>query len=286
MAGFGGAFPGEHGESIYNIIPPKFQVQEKPPMHRSSHSGTLPPTCSTFHTKINTTYPSVSNFTGTAVSKVCPDKGRSMFGRAPGQYKNEPTAYMKKFAKSSSVPSLKEIKQTNPGLLVPSHGISSASKGGVPKASECRPIMNLVTSKNFIVANAVETILAQPKKTVNTTKDYLHKEDYGKVPKYLTQIKSDIQAEYDYIRNLQQQEEEHMNSQARQLTEEERQDIVANLKVKWEQVNTAYQGETHITVIDSMGKLKRKEKNEAELAQLEKDIERLNKRNITVDMMS
>lgn len=282
MAGFGG----EHGESIYNIIPPKFIPQDKPAMHRSAHSGTLPPTCSTFHTKINTTYPSVSNLTGKADGKVCPDKGRSMFGRAPGQYRNNPETYMKKFAKSSSVPSLKEVKATNPQLLVPSHGLAPASKGGVPKASECRPIMNLVTSKNFIVANAVETILAQPKKVVNTTKDYLHKEDYGKVPKYLTQITSDIQAEYDYIRHLQQQEEDNRNSEARQMTEPERQEIIQSLKAKWEQVNTTYQGETHITVIDSTGKLKRKEKNEAELAQLEKDIEKLNKRNITVDMTS
>lgn len=275
-----------HGESIYNIVPPKFTPQEKPPMFKSSHSGTLPPTCSTFHTRINTTYPSVSNFTGDAPGKVCPDKGRAFFGRAPGEYKANPDAYMKKFAKSNSVPSLREVKATNPQQLVPSHGLAPSSKGGVPKASECRPIMNLVTSKNFIVANAVETILAQPKKVVNTTKDYLNKEDYGKVPKYLTQIKKDIDAEYDYIRQLQEQEEEQMNAQARPLTEPERQALLGQLKAKWEQVNTGYQGETHITNIDSTGKLKRKEKNEAELAQLEKDIEKLNKRNITIDMMS
>jgi len=245
-----------------------------------------PPTCSTFHTKINTTYPAVSNLTGQVASKVCPDKSGSFFGRAPGQYKNDPATYMKKFAKSSSVPSLKEVKATNPQQLVPSHGLAPSSKGGVPRASECRPIMNLVSSKNFIVANAVETILAQPKKVVNTTKDYLNKEDYGKVPKYLTQIKNDIDAEYDYIRNLQQQEEDEMNAQARPLTEPERQALLQQLKAKWEQVNTSYQGETHITNIDSTGKLKRKEKNEAELAQLEKDIEKLNKRNITIDMMS
>lgn len=32
-------------------------------------------------------------------------------------------------------------------------------------------------------------------------KDYLKKEDYGKVPKYLQHIKQDIETEYQYIRS-------------------------------------------------------------------------------------
>lgn len=51
-----------------------------------------------------------------------------------------------------------------------------------------KPIMNLVTSKNFIVANAVEAILAAPKKVPNNDMDFLNKEDFGKVPPYLTKI--------------------------------------------------------------------------------------------------
>merc|ERR1712159_574280 len=80
-----------------------------------------------------------------------------------------------------------------------------------------KPIMNLVTSKNFVVANAVETILAAPKKTQQGAKDYLSKEDYGKVPKYLKNIKQDIEAEYDYIRQLQEQEMQEQQSQMRPL---------------------------------------------------------------------
>ena len=38
-------------------------------------------------------------------------------------------------------------------------------------------------------------------------KDYLHKEDYGRTPAYLSKIKEDIEAEYDYIRRLQAEEE-------------------------------------------------------------------------------
>ena len=57
-------------------------------------------------------------------------------------------------------------------------------KVAVPKMDE-KPIMGLVSDKNFIVSNAVENILAAPKLPVSTDKDYLKKKNYGKVPKYL-----------------------------------------------------------------------------------------------------
>merc|ERR1719335_1177908 len=99
--------------------------------------------------------------------------------------------------------------------------------------------MNLVSSKNFVVANAVETILAAPKKPAQGAKDYLHKEDYGKVPKYLNHIKQDIDAEYEYIRQLQAQEDDEKNG------------LIMGLKAKWEAVNTDYQATTHLTKLDT-----------------------------------
>jgi len=54
----------------------------------------------------------------------------------------------------------------------------------VPKKDE-KPIMGLVSDKNFIVSNAVENILAAPKLPSNNEKDFLKKKNYGKVPKYL-----------------------------------------------------------------------------------------------------
>ena len=52
----------------------------------------------------------------------------------------------------------------------------------VPKKQE-KPIMGLVSDKNFIVSNAVENILAAPKMPANSQKDYLKKKNFGKVPK-------------------------------------------------------------------------------------------------------
>lgn len=91
-----------------------------------------------------------------------------------------------------------------------------------------------------------------------------------------------IEAEYDYIRMLQEHEEEVNNSMIKPMAEEERQQVITGLKAKWESVNTEYQGTTHLTVLDTAGKIRRKEKYEAELSQIEKDIEKLNRRNIMV----
>merc|ERR1712060_795878 len=174
---------------------------------------------------------------------------------------------------------------SNPESLKPTH-LAGRMQPPVPRANEAAPVMNLVTPKNFVVANAVETILACPKKTSTTTKDYLRKEDYGKVPKYLNQIKSDINAEYQYIQDLQTQYDQQCGQQTSQLSEEERQGLIDGLKAKWEAVNTEYQGGTHITKLDTTGKKYRKEKQEAQLAQIEKDIEKLARQNIMVDNCS
>merc|ERR1712151_525747 len=108
-------------------------------------------------------------------------------------------------------------------------------------------------------------------------------EDYGKTPKYLEHIKNDIQSEYEYIMQLQQDRADMMRPQVHDLDESERQNLISGLKSKWEAVNTEYQATTHLTKLDTIGKIKRKEKYEAELSQIEKDIEKLNKRNIMVD---
>merc|ERR1712178_90246 len=101
---------------------------------------------------------------------------------------------------------------------------------------------------------------------------------YGRTPAYLAKIQGDIEAEYKYIRQLQLQEEEERKSQVRVLSQEEKDGLISGLKAKWEQVNTDYQATTHLTKLDTIGKVKRKEKYEAELSQIEKDIEKLNRK--------
>mmetsp|Transcript_3501 Transcript_3501/g.8718 ORF Transcript_3501/g.8718 Transcript_3501/m.8718 type:complete len:276 (+) Transcript_3501:98-925(+) len=272
----------DHGESIYNIIPPKEMPVEKAPMHRSKFPASIAPTGSTFG-QAGTTHPVCTNLAGEAVDKVVPPKEARTMGRVPGSQKGQPDDFMKRSAKAEKVKTLSEVKRENPELLQPSK-LKTKMKPGIPPKDDT-PVMNLVTSKNFVVANAVETILAAPKKVSQGAKDYLNKEDYGKVPKYLQHIKKDIDAEYEYIRALQEQQEEMTRSQMRPLDDEERLRLIEGLKARWEQVNVQYQATTHLTKLDTIGKIKRKEKYEAELMQIEKDIEKLNKKSIAVNMM-
>jgi len=252
-------------------------------MHKSKFAGSTPPTASTFH-QPGTTHPAVSNLGGDLEDKPVGNKAARTFGQKPGALKEDPNQYLKKASKTQTVPGLAEVKAKNPEQLQPTQ-LAKRVMPSVPKHNEAPPPMNLVTSKNFVVANAVETILAAPKKVSEGAKDYLHKEDYGKVPKYLTHIKQDIEAEYDYIRQLQLQRDEAQAPQVRPLEEDERQSLIEGLKAKWEAVNTEYQGQTHLTKLDTTGKKARKEKYEAELSQIEKDIEKLNRKNIIVDAM-
>jgi len=268
-----------HGESIYNIIPPKEIQQQKGEMYRSRFSPRIPPTGTTFG-GAQTTHPACMNIAGTAGEQIVANKSGRTMGHAPGSARNNPEDYMKKNTNLSQVKTLAEVKKTQPHLLHPTE-LKPKLKPDVPKKNDLPP-MNLVTSKNFVVANAVETILATPKKLSARGKEYLAKEDFGKVPRYLKNIKQDIQAEYDYIRQLQAAEDERLGSQVRPMDEDERLKLIVDLKAKWESVNTVFQGGTHLTILDTAGKISRKEKAEASLAQIEKDIEKLNRRNIMV----
>jgi len=128
----------------------------------------------------------------------------------------------------------------------------------------------------------VEAILQAPKKQITTDDDFMNKDDFGKVPPYLERIRGDIQAEMDYIKQV--QDHEQASAQVtRPMSNEERQALIQKLKAKWEEVNSEYQLGTHLTKLDTVGKTRRKEELESKLNQIEKDIEKLKRDNILVD---
>ena len=94
-------------------------------------------------------------------------------------------------------------------------------KAAIPGKDE-KPIHGLVSDKNFIVANAVENILAAPKLPANKEKDFLKKQTYGKVPKYVTKIKTEIEDEYNLVREMQIEEQNERDKQKMLMPEEER----------------------------------------------------------------
>lgn len=142
----------------------------------------------------------------------------------------------------------------------------------VPKIDE-KPIMGLVSDKNFIVSNAVENILAAPKLPGSSNKDYLKKKNYGKVPKYLQTIKKEIEDEYQLVREMQIEDEAELDRQKFLMNDEEKQELIAALKKKWEVTHKEYQTLTHKNKLDTLGLKEKYERCERELNQLEKDIQ-------------
>ena len=158
----------------------------------------------------------------------------------------------------------------------------SFQKPPVPKKDE-KPIHGLVSDKNFIVANAVENILAAPKLPASKDKDYLKKKNFGKTPKYLEKIKNEITDEYNLVREMQVEEQNEKDRQKFLMPENERQELIAALKKKWEVVHIEFQKETHHRKLDTLGKVHRKESLLTEMKQIEGDIKKLSKNYIFID---
>lgn len=66
------------------------------------------------------------------------------------------------------------------------------------------------------------------------------------------------------------------------MTEDERRELVFALKKKWEVANNKFQKMSHHIVLDTEGQVRRKERLEKELQQLEIDIERLERPGLIV----
>ena len=210
----------EFEESIYNLIPKEAYVPPKAARHVSKHNPLCQPTASTFG--LNTTSkPGQSNLSGdvNAPSGHHTHKAQSStFGLPKGAAKPDASTFRLKNTGTFKLPERKYhfylyIVMVVIGAIINFRHYSlfvtfilliilatkftreGVKKVAVPKKEE-KPIMGLVSDKNFIVSNAVENILAAPKLPANSQKDYLKKKNYGKVPKYMQTIKKEIEDEY------------------------------------------------------------------------------------------
>lgn len=123
-------------------------------------------------------------------------------------------------------------------------------------------------------------VLIAPKQTGKLELNYMKKEDFGKVPAYLSQVKEEIKRENQMIERYvkeQMGEVEEAPEVYEELTEGEREALVDALKAKWDTVNAQYQKITHLVKLDTAGQLRRKEQLEAQLTKLENDIQRLDR---------
>ena len=137
--------------------------------------------------------------------------------------------------------------------------------------------MGLVTTKNFVVANAVENMLAPAKKPAPPPPPATAKPDFGKVPAYLVDVKSRLAAEKAAAAAAAAEAEAAAAaaSGVRELSDGERAELLASLRARWQRVNTVYVKLP--LACDSDPKKRRKEALEQELAQLEADIATLNR---------
>ena len=122
--------------------------------------------------------------------------------------------------------------------------------------------------------------VAVPRVIESNDLNYLKKEDYGKVPEYLSKVREEIRRENEMIdKYVKEQlgEVEREPERFEEISEYERQDLVAQLKEKWDHVNAKYQKITHLVRLDTTGQVRRKEQLENELKTLETDIEYLSR---------
>lgn len=263
----------ENEESIYNLIPPEEYKAPKGKLYKSKHNPKAAPTGSTFCLK-TTSRPGVSNLNGDIEpegSNHYNKAATALWGTKLGEAKPNPGTFSKKGMGATKLVK-PNVTKTEKQKLRPA----------VPKKDE-KPIMGLTSDKNYIVSNAVENILAAPKVKDNMDKDYTKKKDYGKTPKYLQKIKKEIDQEYELVRDMQMEEDQQKDRDKFLLPEDERNELIAALKKKWEVVHKTYQEITHVQKIDTVGLRRKKENCEQELKQLEKDIEKLSKKFIFVD---
>jgi len=240
-----------YGESIYNLVQEEYNYTKPKPKHISKHAPNAPTTGSTFGCHGTTRLPGAG-----AIIK----KEGALFGPS----KLPP-------ARSASPPKDRDASESY------KESYADKRKGPVPSKNE-RPVMGIRTSKNFITANAVEAILQVPRAVEMGEPNYMKKEDFGKVPSYLTQVKEEIRRENEMIQKYvkeQMGEVEREPDRYEEISNEERAELLASLKAKWDSVNANYQKITHLVLLDTAGQIRRKEQYEKQLTQLENDINRL-----------
>jgi len=234
-------------ESIYNLIPKEEIPPEKVPRYKSKYPPTIPPTYSTLCHK-TTSRPGITNPHGEFSIMGGTHSHRALsatFGLLKGSAKQSPASYTKK----GSGPFLRALSKK-------CHYINEDRRPAIPDKAD-KPIMGLVSEKNYIIANAVENILAAPKKIQEEKFNYLTIKNYGKVPKYIEKIKKEIDDEYQIVKDLHIQEEDEKMKEKYLMPDDERRDLIAALKKKWEIVHHEYKEIGHITKMDTIG-LRRK----------------------------
>jgi len=249
-------------ESIYNLIPQERESPKKPVLHKSPKpTGKVPN--STFGCKGSTKLLGAGEMTL---------KEGALFGPPKAEFGLTSSLSLKSLNSSPSKESMSMSRS-------PSKFLSPGRRDPLP-SQEDKPIFGLVSNKNFVTSNAVDVILQVPKQVGGSQLNYMEKEDFGKIPEYLASVKEEIKRENEMIERYIKERSGQMDQPHtvyEEMSDFEREELIEALKKKWSMVNAAYQKTTHLVILDTIGKERRKADFERTLAQLEKDIEKLSR---------
>jgi len=258
-------------ECIYDLIEPPAPARKKKLVYRSKYPGDLPPTSSTFGSVLTSNTCGPSNVGGKMDWQTSRNHKQSGFNWGPTVRAEKSMIHQGKGTKNLPKPE-KFTRNID------------KRKAQVPKASEKHVISGLKSTANYVTLNTIKNVLMEPGKRHPDapTKIFKH-ENFGKVPAYLEINKQLIQSEQELIQaELQKTKIEDNKNKVTLLPEEERQNILRSLKERWAEVNKEYQAMTHLMILDTVGKIRRKERYETTLAKLEKDIRLMSKKNVYI----
>ena len=252
-------------ESIYNLIPEAYQPPERPPMYRSKHNPVQPPSYSTFPNK--------------ASSIKHDSTGASLYGRraVPIGHDVSQEITPKRFLHSGQGhPPLPPVQK----FLRDSY---SGPKPPIPSKEE-KPVLGLVTDKNFVVANAVDAVVTAPKRTVLEPPRAVDRPSFGKVPDYLSRVKGDLTKERSMLEEIRQRNEQQAAEEramfVRRLEDKDREELVASLRQRWEEKHRQYQSLPFAR--DTAMQKARKQHVEDEMKEIEQALAKLNKKIVYV----
>jgi hypothetical protein len=253
-------------ESVYSLIPPTPETRVPPPMYRSKHRK-LAPTCSTFG--FQGTSKVIGNVAGGAedAPPVHPSvKATGSFGKVVQESVN-PQDFLKRSNDHMASKSGHTFQRTKPAV----------PKAAVPSKAD-KPVMGLTTDKNFVVANAVESILTPPKRQTVAAERAVDKPSFGQVPDYLHRVKADLKTKQQTAADaaaLHDHEDEY-----EVLTDAEVDDLRRSLNARHSEFTKQYQ--TLSFTLETGSQKKRKEQLEKALADVEGMLKKLNKRRVVV----
>ncbi len=234
-------------ESIYNIIPREKIEPKKESRYKSQYPHWLAPTASTFGLKTSS-FPNVANMNGECLyPRVAHpiNSGWATFGKPNGSYRANPEQFIKKNHQYKTLPQPERIRSQ-----------SQIRKPNVPTLAD-KPIMGLKSDKNYVTANAVDVILMAPKKKLVPKETYLTKRDYGKLPEYLTKLKSEVENEYKTIREMQLRNDEDEARKKKTLMEDEVSMLREGLMKKLQGLKADYGAITHKKAFDTLVMLRK-----------------------------